>query len=507
MLIRKLDLTLLLIFFLALTLRFLYFPDNIYFGIDQARDAFVSRSILLGDLKIVGPPTSAEGLFHGPLYYYIFAPIYFFSGGNPEAVSAFLRVLNALGLFVIYFIAKAIFNRKAGLISAFLFAISFEQTQFSIYLNHPSLAVVSVLLFFLGWALFIFKKVDSGFLLAAIALGLSIQFEFAEIYLGLVFLIFGILSFKQITKISKQMLLLSAVGFFACISTFILTELKFGFKTFKILPQILGGGSEGISILQRFTTFKIINLRTIEYNLVSFENMQIFAGIILLVGIIFYFRKYRLQIIFLLVWFFSGNIPYYKDTAILPLYYHLAGSTAALLVLVSFLTSELLRKNQLFLSVLLIPIVSNFLMITNLNSKGSLPDFNVQSGMLLSDQKKVLDYVYKTADGQEFSVYGLTMPLYINMTWAYLFEWYGSQKYGYLPVWGGENASGYYGNLKVETANSKLPATRFFIIEPTRGIPGYFVEGFKKEEDIFTQIIKEKNFGEIIVQHRMSRPL
>jgi 4-amino-4-deoxy-L-arabinose transferase-like glycosyltransferase len=505
--LRKLNLVLILIFLLALALRFLYFPNNIYFGIDQARDAFVSQSIIHGDLKIIGPPTSAEGLFHGPFYYYIFAPIYFFSGGNPEAVSAFLRIVNALGVFIVFFIAKAIFNRRAGLIAAFLYAISFEQTQFAIYLNHPSLAVISVLLFFLGWALFIFKKNDLGFLLAVIALGLSVQFEFAETYLGLVFLIFLGVSFRQVRKVSKRILFSSAVGFLVCISTFVLTEIKFGFKTFKILPQVLGGGSDSISILQRVVTFNTINLRTIEYNLVSFENMQILTAIILLAGVIFYFKKYRLQIIFLLIWFFSGNLPYFKDTAVLPLYYHLAGSTAALLVFAGFLITEFSTKSRLLLIILLVPIISNYLLITSLNHNGSLPDFNVQSGMLLSDQRKVLDYVYEKAGGQEFSVYGLTMPLYINMTWAYLFEWYGSQKYGYMPVWGGENASGYYGYLKVERANSKLPAIRFFIVEPTRGIPGYFVEGFKKEEDIFTEIIEEKKFGEIVVQHRRSKPL
>ena len=69
---------LLLIFLLALIIRLLYFPDNTYFGFDQARDAYAVKEILTGDLKVQGPPTATGILHHGVLYYYIFAPFYLF---------------------------------------------------------------------------------------------------------------------------------------------------------------------------------------------------------------------------------------------------------------------------------------------------------------------------------------------------------------------------------------------------------------------------------------------
>ncbi|MCR4305918.1 MAG: hypothetical protein NUV73_02435, partial [Candidatus Daviesbacteria bacterium] len=46
------------IFLLALLLRFLYFPQNTYFGFDQARDAYAVKEILNGDFKVTGPPTA-----------------------------------------------------------------------------------------------------------------------------------------------------------------------------------------------------------------------------------------------------------------------------------------------------------------------------------------------------------------------------------------------------------------------------------------------------------------
>jgi hypothetical protein len=112
------------IFLVALIIRFFYFPNNIYFGYDQARDAFVVQDLLKGNLRLVGPTTLIEGLFHGPLYYYIFAPIYFLSQGNPEWVSAFLRIFNSLGVVTVFMIGLILFGRKTACLTLFL-SISF----------------------------------------------------------------------------------------------------------------------------------------------------------------------------------------------------------------------------------------------------------------------------------------------------------------------------------------------------------------------------------------------
>jgi hypothetical protein len=66
-----------LIFVLALGIRFLWFPQNAYFGFDQARDAFNSQEIYQNkDFKIIGPSSTHGGLYHGPIYWYLIGPIY-----------------------------------------------------------------------------------------------------------------------------------------------------------------------------------------------------------------------------------------------------------------------------------------------------------------------------------------------------------------------------------------------------------------------------------------------
>jgi len=71
--------TLFIIFMVGILLRFAFF-ESATFGYDQARDAFASIGIFGDDpIKIQGPTTDIKGLFHGPLYWYLTAPFYFFS--------------------------------------------------------------------------------------------------------------------------------------------------------------------------------------------------------------------------------------------------------------------------------------------------------------------------------------------------------------------------------------------------------------------------------------------
>ena len=137
-----------------------------------------------------------------------------------------------------------------------------------------------------------------------------------------------------------------------------------------------------------------------------------------------------------------------------------------------------------------------------MNPEGTIVEIVSQDGMLLNDQKKIVDFIYQNAKEDQFSVSALTVPYQVNTTWAYLFEWYGFQKYSYLPVWGGSTAEGFEGNLEMETARSELPERYYVIIEPTRGLHSWLITDFFEEENLFTESVEEKKFGKIVVQVR-----
>lgn len=499
------------IFVIALCLRFLYFPDNIYFGFDQARDAFISKEILEGQFKIVGPTTSIPGLNHGAFFYYLFAPIYFLSQGDPTGLSIFLKIYNGAGVFLIFFIAKYLFGAKnsaignfAGIASALLFAFSYEQTQYSLFMTHPALAVISVLVFYLGLAAFLFKGNQYGLVAALLGLGFSFQFHFLLAYLGLAFILNLAIFYRRIPKVNLSTVAFAILGLTFSVSTFVIAEIKFKFSGVNnFLQSVLSfsqasgnsnsGGLNGVvAAAKRYT----------HDNILALPEFQIIVLVGLLTLTLFYLRQkeHRSEIIFLLIWFVVGLFSYFiNDTS---LYFYGIGTSISLLIFAGFLISQISMRSKILAGVLtLIIIASNLYLITANNFSGPNKEINVQTGMLLKNEKAAIDYIYSKALDDDFAVNAFSMPLNIKTTWSYLFEWYGKKTYGRVPVWGGDAAHGYPGNLEVNSSRSTLPYKRFLIVEPIRGIEDK-LKDFLINEGWFTDTIEEKKFGDITVYYQ-----
>ena len=208
------------------------------------------------------------------------------------------------------------------------------------------------------------------------------------------------------------------------------------------------------------------------------------------------------QLAFLGLWLIGGVVPYLFDNASLPIYYYTIGASVAIIILAAYI---MVRLRWVGIGLLMLAIASNLVLINKYNPKGTIAEITVQTDMLLTDETKVMDYMYKEAKGEQFSVNAVTIPYKINTTWAYLFEWYGKKKYGYMPVWGGEAAWGYPGNLTIETNRSKLPDARFTIVEPKRGMDQKWIDEYLKEENIFSKIVKIENIGRFTIESRVKR--
>lgn len=503
---------LLTIFIIALILRFRYFPDDIYFGIDQATGSFAVKEILDGQPKLIGPTTTFPGLRHGVLFYYLYAPFYMIGNGDPIFAAAFLRVINALGIFLIFMLGAVLFNKYVGVLAAFLFAVSFEQTQFALYFNHPSLAVISILIMYLGLALLIFQKKEIGLVIALVGLGLSIQFEFILTYLFIPFVIILLVFRKSLPKLGLKTLFLGMTAFLLTVLTFIIAEIKFSFRSINLLPQLLIGNTEK-SLYRIISTYFFEMGQVIKFSLIGVDQLRLVTGMIVFISFWWLlFSKIRKQLAFLGIWFFSVIIVYFvtggEDLKVDIIQYHPnVGVSLSLLLLIAYLLYSLGKKigYTSIIPILIIITLLNFSLIQKINPYGSMPEINAQSFMLLSDEKKVIDFIYSDALGKPFVVKGITLPFYINSTWSYLFEWYGQQKYGYLPIWGGKNAAGYPGRLVVEEAQDKLPDNRYLIIEPVRGIPVHLINSYLQEENYFTNLQEEWKIGSFVVQKRQPK--
>lgn len=484
---------LLLIFLLGLLFRFLYFPSNVYFGYDQARDAFSSLEILSGHLKLVGPPSSFnESFFHSPLIYYIYAPLLFIFDKNPESIAIFVKILNTLGVVLVFFIGLSLFNKKVGLISALFFAVSFEQSQYSLFIGHPGFAVLPVMLFYFGWILFVWNHKSYGLLLSFFSMGLAMQFHYIHGYLLIVALFF---LFLYRANLSVTQVIKSICIFLFSLLPFILSEIKFGFRLTKAFTELLDLGS---------SSYNLYALERVVRENIFFD--QKFLPALYILGLIFVFlglrdKTLRGKVIFLAVWFLSGLVPYLVSGS--TSYYFNAGTSAGLIIgaaaIIYFFLNEARILGSLFICAI---IFSNIYLIINENFKGPNRDMVIQPQMFTNSEKQAVDYIYARAQGGPFAVNALTIPLSVNTTWCYIFEWYGGPRYGYLPVWGADSAQGFACHLKIEAARSVLPSNRFLIIEPTVGMGEADKQRFLREESYFSKVVEEKRFGTISVEHR-----
>lgn len=498
---------LLLIFLFGLVLRFLYFPYDISFGYDQARDAYVSRQLMLGDIKIVGPKASAGDFYHGALIYYILGPLYKIFRGNPFTIAFFFRIVNSIGIILIYHFINILFkSRKTALIGAFLYAISFEQTQFSLFLGHPALGVITSLIFFIGLADLIFSKKISGLYTAMLGLGLTIQFHFSSIILFITLILTLIIYRKKLPKLSLKNLALSVLILITSLSTYIIAEFKYNFRSINALSNILHQGLSGDGL--NINNLLIPLLRTVKINSINVDYLSVMFLLLIIAVFFHHYKKnvMKAKLKFLSIIIFVNILPFAMQSSDNPPYYYNLSISLLFITLFSFTINFIKDKFRLLgLILLLIIFVSNIILIFNNNRLGTVVEINAQEGMLLTDAIKVIDYTYEKAMGNPFSVSAVTIPYKINTTWSYLYEWHGKNRYGYMPIWGGESALGFDNVLTIETAQSKLPPIKFTIIEPTRGLTGELIDSFLESEDFFWDVVDEVRYGEFTVQQRAWR--
>lgn len=506
------------IFIFALFLRVMFLQNNaLTFGYDQARDALVAKQILSGDLKIQGPPSSQPGLYHGVLYYYLLAPAYSIGNGSPIVTAYYLAFLNAIAVFIVFYIAKlATGNVKLSLLSSFLFAISFESTQYATWLSNPTIAVWTVPLMYLGlwiWtqnkqSLPLRGKNNLGPILAGIGLGLSIQAEIFLVYHVVPLLIWLVISKSNITKKS---LIIFAGTLGLVVSSLILCEFKFGFNSLAAAKSLANSSSGNLAYAKSVGDYLILYLNQIGriFAFSTYPGNIGYGGVSVIVLGIYSLVKYTHSFAveknqypaFLATWIFSHLSVVTVGGTSTP--FLMVGIGPAVSLILGYYVYKLFNKQTIFATILLLIIVyGNLSYIFSQNKFGSTL-FSIQKDMLLSKQIAVIDYTYKIAEGKPFSINSLTSPLWINIVWTYLYKWYGEKTYGYLPLWHGKDQIGQLDSL--ERVDNPVE-TSFLILEPMAGIPARYLEETIGEEDVDTVMIEQKSFGEITVQKRKPTP-
>lgn len=483
------------VFGLGYYLRVMYLPQNILtFGYDQARDAIISQTILKGDIKIQGPPASTPGLYHGVFYYYLLALPYSV-GQNPVYAAYFVAFLNTLTVFTVFALGRLMTKKFwVGILAAFLFAISFEATQYATWLSNPTIGVWTVPLMYLGLWIWINSKNKVAPIITALGLGLSIQSEIFLAYHAIPLLIWLFVAKKSITK--KQLFIFSFT-FLVTIGTMILNEFKFGFKSLEGLRLLVVSGESNLAYAKSLGDYLILYLNQIG-RIFAFNsypgNIGWGGGFIIVLGIYSLINKDRVGI-FLATWLFSHITVVAIGGTSTP--FLMVGIGPAVSLIIAYYLSRF--SKSIAILILVIVFFGNISMILRENPKGSTL-FAIQKGMLLTKELALIDYSYKESGNEPFAINSLTSPLWTNIVWSYLYKSYGELKYGYVPCFAGHDQVGQIDTLPKCEGGIK---NRFLVLEPMGGIPVEYLPITVGEEDVFSKLIDKNDFGELIVQKRV----
>lgn len=498
-------LLLVLAIILGLFLRLFFLKDGaITFGFDQARDAYNAAQIAGGHIKIQGPSASTPGLFHGVFYYYLITPSYWLGHGNPVITNIWLSVVNIATVIPIFLLGNLLFSPVVGLLAALLFSVSLDATQYANWMSNPAPAVLTVAIFYLGLAYFVFSKHRlSGIVLTAVGLGLSIQ---SEVFLGYLFvpLILVLNTFRA--KPTLNQALTFSVIFILTVSSMIASYIKFGPTFLSGFANLYAVGGDPFGAWREFfPTLGLYINRFAEYfyrGLLPFNVMVGGAVGFFIVGWairqITRHKSNSSALLFLLILIFSHGllIPFGGNST--P--FINAGLQAAVFSLVAVFIVSNFPKHKIWIGLLTFLIVFSSLNAIFKYDREGQTVFAIQRGLILRNEQAAIDYTYTSSNGQSFSVNTVTSPLWINTVWAYLYNWYGKDKFGYVPSFHGRDQTGNLGSMPAVTSSDKI---YYLIIEPLAGIPTQFATDTVSNEDSFSKVIQERDFGGITVQKRL----
>lgn len=489
---------LLVIFVIGFILRTYNLHEHFIFAYDQGRDAQrIFDLVHNSDIKLVGPETDIQGIFNGPLFYYLLAIVSFLTKFNVVGNVYFMTIVNLSGLFLVYYWAKLLFNNKVGLLAALFWSLSYEQANYARYLSNASFMSIATLIFFIGLTLFLFRKKNIGLYVSVIGLGLAMQFN---IYLGFLIAFYPLcyFVFKPIVSAKTRISTFILIGI--VLLPFLLVELKFNFASIQALIQYMDKQSNMVNIVENISVYLLRLSETTYYSVFSFNN---FLSLLLLCFFLWYnmkVTKKRQELIFLYMCVFS-TLPlfaFHSGVLTVPVINSTITGPLALLFGLSFYNLLAGGMSGIFIAGIFVIVLSNL----NLYVKDNFTNVRLllKNPLLYSDEKEVIDFIYKSSEKKPFSVCAMTNPLFINTLWSYLFMTYGKSTYGTVPFWSGQKQ--YVTNYRGLPYDTTHLNNRYLILEPPIGLPDHALKTTIYLEDKQSLIDEERKYNEIRVQKR-----
>jgi len=440
-----------LIFFLILLA---FFPrgvevlnGNPVFSFDQGRDYLAVKNIVVDHkLTLIGAELGAGSagisyLFHGPFYYYTLAIPFLFLAGDPRGGVIVMFLLSFASVFLGLYITWKIFkNLYAGLVSAFLIAISpplVTQARF-VWNSYPSTFFILLSFFFT------YKIPEKKYLytfLAAFFAGFVYNYEFAiAVPLSIALLSYSIFIFKK--NVSHYLVLVA--GFLLAYSPMLAFEFRHDFQGIRSALSYTGSRSGILDTFISIQPYIIDHYNSFVNNFLSTFIIDIGKTnpipwlIFLFVSIYLlknekkdHIRKFMLYLISLIP--FSFLVFLNLKNSVWD-YYLVHLHLAYIFLFTYIIYASYTQKNRALFAIfglIFLVIVADRTLVAY---KTTVYDISDYGGVAkLNGKVDAIDAIYKDAKGEPFGLFVFSPPVYVY-PYDYVAWWYGNRKYGYLPT-------------------------------------------------------------------------
>ncbi len=474
---------------LAFFLRFYVMPSNLFFGPEQGRDFLVIRDIVQNHkMTLIGSKTDIEGVFHGPLFYYVAAIPFLISRGDPLVVSAFFIAIQSLSLIALYFLGKEMFGKTVGILAAVLFSFSWGAIVYARWLSNPPLSMPLGILF----ALFTWRFLQGNkkyLLLVAITFGMLGQAEFINFLFYGGFILLLIIIYRQRLLSTPKLILLSsvAIALISSVMNFLLFDLRHQWLITNSLLA-LAGGKSGFYLSYPQAAMKALETFFVIWSYFVYPNSFVIAFILLVLSLVIFIRKYKKtdKGVLLYLWLFTPLLVLIglRHDSLEHLFLMSAG---AYIVLIAYFISYLIGRNYvlgyLILSFLLLSQVlfwkSSILTNRHVTFQAAQPD------LYYRDQQFVIKRIFAESNGKPFDIQSYTIPYWSQQAWEYLFWHTATEDHKKTPVQG---------------ANML-----FVIIQKDTSSPLYQKEWLEKTVSRWGKTTSSFSYGILEVRHLMVR--
>lgn len=405
------------------------------FNMDNARDFVDVREMIeLGKLRLTGPSSAIEGLYNGPLWYYLLAIPYLLTHGDPYGAIVMQIALWVVGGF---FLLKLVRNLNTFVILpiGLVWILSNYVVLVNVYSFNPNpvILLTPALIYFLVEYL---KNRKAIFIILSWFLaGAFFNFEMnAGIFIPLNIFLSLILTGK--IKLFKDKYFWFGVLIFAlALFPQAIFDVRHDFIMTKGVIRFLSEPSGS-----KFDFFKrVSDMWETFFNVFSatLMNKKLLLWSVLILSIPaykYFFSRNRKEAIIIVPTLFI-LVPFI-GYLVIPVgvnAWHLGAEAAALLIVIAFIISSLWKIN--FFGKLLSTILYTLLIFYSISN---IPNYfyeRVGPNMdpsLYKNEIAAIDYVYKKANGANFKVYTY-LPSVYDYPYQYLFWWYGKKTYGYVP--------------------------------------------------------------------------